>query len=87
MAFVASSDKNAMGLHVAADYIRAGLTDVALVVGVEKLYSADREKRFAVFQQPLDAVEAQRYITATQGMLAPAPEGLDGRQSRDRTRA
>ncbi|NWK94421.1 thiolase [Sphingobium lactosutens] len=67
-----------IGLHVAADYIRAGLTDVALIVGVEKLYSADREKRFAVFQQPLDAAEAQRYIDATQGMLAPAPEGLDG---------
>lgn len=67
-----------IGLHVAADYIRAGLTDVALIVGVEKLYSADRDKRFAVFQQPLDAIEAQRYIDATQGMLAPAPEGLDG---------
>jgi acetyl-CoA acyltransferase len=67
-----------IGLHVAADYIRAGLADVALIVGVEKLYSSDRDKRFAVFQQPLDADEARRYIAATQGMLAPAPEGLDG---------
>jgi acetyl-CoA acetyltransferase len=66
-----------IGLHVAADYIRAGLTDVALVVGVEKLYSTDREKRFAVFQQPLDAQEARRYIDATRGMLAPAPDGFD----------
>ncbi|KAK0338855.1 hypothetical protein LTR94_036890, partial [Friedmanniomyces endolithicus] len=49
-----------------------------MIVGVEKLYSADRAKRFAVFQQPLDAIEAQRYIDGTKGMLAPAPDGLDG---------
>lgn len=67
-----------IGLHVAADYIRAGLADVALVVGVEKLYSTDREKRFAVFQQPLDAEVAQGYIARTRDLLAPAPEGLDG---------
>lgn len=67
-----------IGFHVAADYIRAGLADVALIVGVEKLYSADREKRFAVFQQPLDAIEARKYLDRTRGMLAPTPPGLDG---------
>jgi len=67
-----------IGFHVAVDYIRAGLTDVALVVGVEKLYSEDRAKRFAVFQQPLDADVARRYLDYTAGKLAPAPEGMDG---------
>jgi acetyl-CoA acyltransferase len=45
------------------------------VVGVEKLYSTDRAKRFAVFQQPLDIAEAQRYLASTDGMLAPVPGG------------
>lgn len=43
-----------------------------------KLYSSDRAKRFAVFQQPLDAGVAQAYLDRTAGMLAPTPEGLDG---------
>lgn len=67
-----------IALHVAVDYVRAGLADVALVVGVEKLYSQDRDKRFAVFQQPLDAQVAQTYLDQTDGMLFPAPEGLEG---------
>lgn len=67
-----------IALHVAVDYVRAGLADVALVVGVEKLYSQDRDKRFAVFQQPLDAQVAQTYLDQTDGMLFPAPEGMEG---------
>ena len=64
-----------IGFHVACDYIRAGLADVALVVGTEKLYSDDPARKFAVFQQPLDIEEAQRYLAVTEGKLAPAPEG------------
>ncbi|MBB5685893.1 thiolase family protein [Sphingobium boeckii] len=74
----AACASSTVGLHVAIDYVRAGLVDVALVVGVEKLYSDDRAKRFAVFQQPLDALVAQGYLDRTQGMLAAAPEGMDG---------
>ena len=48
------------------------------MVGVEKLYNEDRAKRFAVFQQPLDAEVARRYLDCTQGRLAPTPAGLDG---------
>lgn len=66
-----------IGLHVAADYVRAGLADTVLVVGVEKLYSDDRVKRFAVFQQPLDAALAADYLKRTEGMLALAPAGLE----------
>jgi len=67
-----------IGLHVAVDYIRTGLADIALIVGVEKLYSDDRNKRFAVFQQPRDIEEAQLYLDRTRGMLAPVPAGQDG---------
>ena len=73
----AACASSTIGLHVAADYIRGGLADVALVVGVEKLYSSDREKRFAVFQQPLDVAEAHRYLESTRGLLAEIPPEFD----------
>ncbi|MEE4453352.1 thiolase family protein [Novosphingobium resinovorum] len=62
-----------VGLHLAVDYVKAGLAEVALVVGVEKLYSDDRAKRFAVFQQPRDMVEAVAYIERTRDLLTPVP--------------
>jgi len=62
-----------MGFHIAYEYIRAGLCEVALVVGTEKLFNDDPVKRFAVFQQPLDIKEAERYLEATRGKLAPVP--------------
>jgi acetyl-CoA acyltransferase len=74
----AACASSAIGLHVAVDYIRAGLIDVALIVGVEKLFSTDRAKRFAVFQQPLDAQVAQDYLDCTQHLLVPPPPGMDG---------
>ena len=74
----AACASSTIGLHVAIDYVRAGLADVALVVGVEKLYSPDRAKRFAVFQQPRDAEEARAYLDRTRGMLVPAPAGAEG---------
>ncbi|PKP99645.1 MAG: thiolase [Alphaproteobacteria bacterium HGW-Alphaproteobacteria-13] len=64
-----------MGLHVAVDYVRAGLADMVLVVGVEKLYSDDRAKKFAVFQQPRDIVEAEAYLAKTAKLLTPVPPG------------
>jgi acetyl-CoA acetyltransferase len=66
-----------VGLHIAVDYVRAGLAEMALVVGVEKLFSADRAKRFAVFQQPRDLIEARGYIDRTRDLLQPVPEGLE----------
>lgn len=64
-----------VGLHLAVDYVKAGLAEMALVVGVEKLYSDDRAKRFAVFQQPRDLVEALDFIAKTAHLLQPVPEG------------
>jgi acetyl-CoA acyltransferase len=66
-----------MGLHLAIDHVRMGLADMALIVGVEKLYSDDRAKRFAVFQQPRDIVEAEAYLARTAGLLQAIPEGED----------
>ena len=74
----AACASSTIGLHVAVDYVRTGLADVVLVVGVEKLYSSDRAKRFAVFQQPRDAEEARAYLERTRGMLASAPAGAEG---------
>ena len=74
----AACASSTVGLHVAVEYVRAGLTDVALVTGVEKLYSDDRAKRFAVFQQPLDAEVAKGYVERTKSQLAPVPEGQGG---------
>ena len=71
----AACASSTVGLHVAVDYVRAGLAECVLVVGVEKLYSDDRAKKFAVFQQPRDLVEAEAYLAKTAGLLAPVPPG------------
>ncbi|MGD9660372.1 MAG: thiolase family protein [Porticoccaceae bacterium] len=65
-----------MAFHTAYNYIKAGIVDIALVVGTEKLYSRDRDKKFAVFKQPLDAEEAAKYLKKTEGLLYPIPEGV-----------
>ncbi|MGH6650050.1 MAG: thiolase family protein [Sphingopyxis sp.] len=71
----AACASSTMGLHVAVDYVRAGLAECVLIVGVEKLYSDDRAKKFAVFQQPRDLVEAEAYLAKTADLLAPVPPG------------
>lgn len=71
----AACASSTVAFHQAVNDVRAGLSDVALVVGVEKLYSSDRAKKFAVFQQPLDIAEAEAYLRRTRGMLAPVPPG------------
>lgn len=69
----AACASSTVGLHLAIDHVRAGLAEMALVVGVEKLYSDDRAKRFAVFQQPRDLVEARGYLERTLDLLVPVP--------------
>lgn len=66
-----------VGLHLAIDHVRMGFAEMALVVGVEKLYSDDRAKRFAVFQQPRDLVEARSFIEKTAHLLKPVPAGKE----------
>lgn len=66
-----------VGLHLAIDYVKTGLAEMAIVVGVEKLYSDDRAKRFAVFQQPRDLVEARGFIARTAHLVQPVPAGRE----------
>lgn len=73
----AACASSTVGLHLAIDHVRAGLADMALVVGVEKLYSDDRAKRFAVFQQPRDLIEAEQYLERTAALLQPVPPGQE----------
>lgn len=73
----AACASSTIALHVACNYIRAGIVDAAVVVGVEKLYTEDREKKFAVFRQERDIMEAFRYLDRTKALLAPAPEGVE----------
>lgn len=73
----AACASSTVAFHVAYEYIRAGLAETVLVVGCEKLYSDDPDRKFRVFQQPLDIEEAERYLAATQGKLAEAPPGVD----------
>lgn len=73
----AACASSTIGLHQAVQQIVAGVSDVALAVGVEKLFTRDREKKFAVFQQPLDIAVAHKYIEDTKALLEPAPEGFD----------
>jgi acetyl-CoA acyltransferase len=68
-----------MAFHLAYDLIRSGLADVVLAVGVEKLYTEDRERKFAVFQQPLDIGVARDYLAKTDGMLTPVPAGYESK--------
>lgn len=64
-----------LAFHLGYDLIRTGLANVVLAVGVEKLYVEDRARRFAVFQQPLDIQEAERYLARTANLLHPVPVG------------
>lgn len=59
--------------HLAAQQIRAGLADVVLAVGSEKLYSADKERTFAVFNGAWDVQNAE----ATMKGLLELGEGIE----------
>jgi acetyl-CoA acetyltransferase len=62
-------------LNLACTYVRHGIAEIALAVGVEKLYSDDREARFAIFNQPLDMREARLFLERYAAQLAEAPPG------------
>ncbi|MCP1337696.1 thiolase family protein [Futiania mangrovi] len=59
--------------HLAYGQIKAGLTDVALAVGAEKMFDADKTKSFAVFNGAWDVHEADK-IT---GNLMKLAEGVE----------
>lgn len=62
--------------HHAYTAIRAGMTDVALAVGAEKMYDADKAKSFEIFEGAWDVhetAETERLLTAMgEGVEPPA---------------
>lgn len=65
-------------LHLAYHYLRAGACDVALAVGVDKLFTPDRDRRFAIFDSAWDVetpAENHARFTAL-GSKVPVPDGM-----------
>lgn len=60
-------------LQIAATYIATGQADVVLVAGTDKLYVEDRARRMAIFNQPLDAEQARKYLETYKGEFLEAP--------------
>ncbi len=60
--------------HLACAYLRAGAADIALAVGVEKMYTPDRGRNLAVFNGAWD-VHDVRTIHENLGRLAGEPRG------------
>lgn len=60
-------------LHLAVQYLRAGVCDIALAVGVDKLFTPDRELRFAIFDGAWDA----RYPEETRARFRALAEGVE----------
>jgi acetyl-CoA acetyltransferase len=54
--------------HLAYAYIKAGLSDVALAVGAEKMYGTDRDKTFSVFNGAWDVHRAREIVEGLEKM-------------------
>jgi acetyl-CoA acetyltransferase len=50
-------------LYLACMQVAAGLADVALAVGTEKLHTEDRDKRLAAFSQPSDVEQVSAFVS------------------------
>src|SRR5690606_8601959 len=62
------------GLHLAAAYVRAGMADVVLVVGAEKMnYPAKRELMFQAFQGSIDRDIGEQQLRDTIALSADFP--------------
>ncbi len=64
-------------LHLAWLYVASGLYDVALALGVEKLYHEDKRRSFQAIGAAVD-VEAMRQLVEMMAASAPKREGSDG---------
>lgn len=72
------------GLHAAFAAIRAGLCDVALAVGVDKMTHPDKAKSLALFDGAWDVhcAEASFAKLVAMGSLMPVPSGREGAENR-----
>jgi acetyl-CoA acyltransferase len=50
-------------LNLAYGYVRAGMADVALALGAEKMYGSDREKTFSIFNGAWDVHEVDATVS------------------------
>ncbi|RJF98639.1 thiolase family protein [Noviherbaspirillum saxi] len=62
-------------MHLAVNFIKAGECDIALAVGAEKMYSADRAKMFSAFDSGWDITQVEenkrRLLQLGQGLEIP----------------
>ncbi|MGR8920803.1 MAG: thiolase family protein [Gammaproteobacteria bacterium] len=63
--------------HMAVSYVRAGAADIALAIGVEKMFSQDKERMFSAFDGAWDVheVEAAKERFADMAKGVEIPEG------------
>lgn len=54
--------------HLAIGYLRAGMSDVALAVGAEKMVVPDREKMFGIFEKAWDVETAEANLAIVHEM-------------------
>lgn len=66
----------ATALWLAIAHVRAGLSDVALAVGVDKLVCADPAQGLAVFDGALDVAHREQALAALAALAVPLPPEL-----------
>lgn len=72
-------------LHLAWAHLRAGLCEVALAIGAEKMYSADKARSFSVFNGAWDVhgvANVERSLADMSRGLAPPPDAAPSPASR-----
>ncbi|MEX2482752.1 MAG: thiolase family protein [Gammaproteobacteria bacterium] len=63
--------------HMAVSYVKAGAADIVLAIGVEKMFSADKERMFSAFDGAWDVhdVEGSKAIFVEMAKGVEVPEG------------
>jgi acetyl-CoA acyltransferase len=63
--------------HLAANYVKAGAADIALAIGVEKMYSEDKAKMFSAFDGAWDVHDSENIAKqwSAMGDGVEVPEG------------
>jgi len=70
------------GFNLAFSQVASGISEAVLVVGTEKLFSDDRQRRMSMFQQEPDLREAAAFLERNAALLKEPPEGLEASEPR-----
>lgn len=67
-------------LNLAYGYVRAGMADVVLAIGAEKMYGSDREKTFSIFNGAWDVHQVDATVSRLDeiGRDVPVPPSAQG---------